>query len=358
MTVQQSAEAAAARSEEDHQKADAALQASKDAEAARIATQSQMRDEEEKCRIALDAAALSQRAVVDVLRALQQGDLTKRIKTPFAPECEDLRNAFNEAMQGIEQALAEIVKRADLFKTQSKDLGEATFDLSRSGAAQAETLDDTKASTQNLGSIIVRLTGIVSAANKDAAVARQNAGNSEKVTALASESIQEIEQSSREIAQIVSVIDEIAFQTNLLALNAGVEAARAGEAGCGFAVVASEVRALAQRSSASASDIRDLIGRSNKHVTEAATRMSDTVLSLKDVVEAMQSIGLHTDTITESTQEQDQGVRTISASVDMLSEITQRNMIMFENTTIATSALSSGAQTLAGLTSRVPNYRD
>lgn len=281
-----------------------------------------MRDDEAKRHLALEQAAQSQREVVDVLRdalqALQAGDLTKRITRPLAKDYEDLRHAFNDAMEGIDLAPAKIVVRADQFEAQSEDLGQAAVVLSESGSAQVDILSDSKVSALSLASTIVRLTDIVSGANIDATVARENADKSEQVTALASASMQEIEQSSREMARIVSVIDEIAFQTNLLALNAGVEAGR------GFAVVASEVRALAQRSSTSASDIRDLIERSNKHVSEGASRMTDTVQSLNDVVHAIESITTHMGAITESTQEQDQGVRKISGSFATLNDMTQK----------------------------------
>ncbi|MEP3948080.1 methyl-accepting chemotaxis protein [Ascidiaceihabitans sp.] len=315
-----------------------------------------MRDDEAKRHLALEQAAQSQREVVDVLRdalqALQAGDLTKRITRPLAKDYEDLRHAFNDAMEGIDLALAKIVVQADQFEAQSEDLGQAAVVLSESGSAQVDILSDSKVSALSLASTIVRLTDIVSGANIDATVARENADKSEQVTALASASMQEIEQSSREMARIVSVIDEIAFQTNLLALNAGVEAARAGEAGRGFAVVASEVRALAQRSSTSASDFRDLIERSNKHVSEGASRMTDTVQSLNDVVQAIENITTHMGAITESTQEQDQGVRKISASFATLNDMTQKNLSIFEDTTSSTQALSIEAQALVDLTSK------
>lgn len=356
LAAQKDAEAAVERSEHDRRTADEALQASRDAQEARLSSEARLREEEKHQRDSIEIASKAQREVVEALRgaltSLQKGDLTRRLTTPFAREYEDLRHAFNAAMNGIDLALSEIVLGADGFKTKSASLGVAAQDLSRSGASQVETLEESKQSAKSLAATIVRMTKILGDANKEADAARANAGKSEKVTALASQSMQEIEKSSREMAKIVSVIDEIAFQTNLLALNAGVEAARAGEAGRGFAVVASEVRALAQRSSTSASDIRDLIDRSNRHVTEGATRMSDTVLSLKDVVDAIQSIAQQMDMITEGTQEQDQRVRAINMSVDSVCQMTQQNMVIFETAATSSADLSGGAQALASLTAK------
>lgn len=161
-----------------------------------------------------------------------------------------------------------------------------------------------------------------------------------------------IEQSSKQIAGIIAVIDEIAFQTNLLALNAGVEAARAGEAGKGFAVVAQEVRELAQRSAGAAREIKDLIHSSRIDVETGVQLVKDTGEALKSIEGQVNAINLNMDAIATSTNEQSAGLLQVNAAVNQMDEVTQQNAAMVEETNSASATLAAEATRLHGLVER------
>ncbi len=162
----------------------------------------------------------------------------------------------------------------------------------------------------------------------------------------------EIEGSSRKIAQIIGVIDEIAFQTNLLALNAGVEAARAGEAGRGFAVVASEVRALAQRSSDAAKEIKTLIMASSQQVEGGVELVNRTGEALQKIVVKVAEISTLVSEISASTQEQSAGLAQVNTAVNQMDQVTQQNAAMVEQSTAASHSLAKEAGELAELASK------
>jgi len=162
----------------------------------------------------------------------------------------------------------------------------------------------------------------------------------------------QIEKSSGQIAQIIGVIDEIAFQTNLLALNAGVEAARAGEAGRGFAVVASEVRALAQRSADAAKEIKSLISASTTQVGEGVKLVADTGEALRRIVERVGEIDALVSEIAASSQEQATGLNEVNTAVNQMDQVTQQNAAMVEQATAATHSLKVETSELARLVGR------
>jgi len=161
-----------------------------------------------------------------------------------------------------------------------------------------------------------------------------------------------IEQSAKEISQIISVIDEIAFQTNLLALNAGVEAARAGDAGRGFAVVASEVRALAQRSAEAAKEIKTLISASAREVDAGVDLVGQTGQALQRIVTQIAEINGVVAEISASAGEQSTGLHQVNSAVNQMDQVTQQNAAMVEQSTAASHALAREAEELARLISR------
>jgi methyl-accepting chemotaxis protein len=164
--------------------------------------------------------------------------------------------------------------------------------------------------------------------------------------------MQAIEQSSQQIAQIIGVIDEIAFQTNLLALNAGVEAARAGDAGRGFAVVASEVRALAQRSADAAKEIKGLISKSTEQVESGAKLVGDTGESLQRIIGRVAEINELVREIASSAEEQAVGLSQVNTAVNQMDQGTQQNAAMVEESTAASHALAHEARELANLVAK------
>ena len=164
--------------------------------------------------------------------------------------------------------------------------------------------------------------------------------------------MERIEGSSKQIGQIISVIDEIAFQTNLLALNAGVEAARAGEAGKGFAVVAQEVRELAQRSASAAKEIKQLISNSAIAVSEGVRLVSDTGSGLSQIAELVQSVNIHMDAIATAAQEQSVGLAEVNHAVNHMDQATQQNAAMVEEMSASGAALAQESIKLKELLSQ------
>jgi methyl-accepting chemotaxis protein len=162
----------------------------------------------------------------------------------------------------------------------------------------------------------------------------------------------EIERSAKQISQIIGVIDEIAFQTNLLALNAGVEAARAGDAGRGFAVVASEVRALAQRSSDAAKEIKGLINESSRQVEAGVDLVGRTGQALSQIVSKVAEISGLVSDISASAQEQSSALAEVNTAINQMDQTTQQNAAMVEESTAASHSLTHEAETLTQLVSR------
>ena len=181
---------------------------------------------------------------------------------------------------------------------------------------------------------------------------KEKTADSSKVVREAVSAMGRIEQASREISQIINVIDEIAFQTNLLALNAGVEAARAGEAGKGFAVVAQEVRELAQRSANAAKDIKALITKSGQEVGQGVTLVQETGTALDEIETRVLRINDHIHSIATAAREQSTGLQEVNTAINQMDQVTQRNAAMVEETSAATHKLTVEAGTLVGLVGR------
>ena len=234
-------------------------------------------------RAAMEA---EQARVVEQLSAalsqLADGDLAIRLLEAFAPEYEGLRGNFNDAIEKLEDALSAVMLAAENIRDESVQVTQAADELSHRTENQAAALEETAAALEELTSSVKTAAKSAEKASGDVGTTRQNAEESGRIVREAVSAMSEIEKSSGQISQIIGVIDDIAFQTNLLALNAGVEAARAGEAGRGFAVVASEVRALAQRSSDAAKEIKALISTSSQQVGHGVHLVRETGKSLRD----------------------------------------------------------------------------
>jgi methyl-accepting chemotaxis protein len=305
--------------------------------------------------------AQAQKQVVESLREalsqLQEGDLTFRIETTLSREYEDLRIAFNTAVAALEETIGAVVLRASDIDSQASGITSAAEDLAIRTERQARTLSDTSGAVNGLTAMVAQASDTVDRSATSAQGASERARASESVVHEASSSMRAIEGSSNQIAQIVTVIDGIAFQTNLLALNAGVEAARAGEAGRGFSVVASEVRALAQRSAESAQDIRRLIETSSDQVSKGAQHMDSTVEALDAVLTAVSSISAQMQEIAEGTHAQSREISSINGAIKELEAVTQQNAGMFEETTAASKELSNVAQDMLRLTTRFKTQR-
>ncbi len=297
------------------------------------------------------------------LVALAEGVLTYTISEPFPDEYEALRGNYNSAVESLRKAITEVKSSADSIRSGADEISQSSENLSHRTETQAATLEQTAAALDELVASVKsaadgarQLDETVKSAN---AMTEQNARIMKNaVTAMA-----EIEKSSEQIGEIIGVIDDIAFQTNLLALNAGVEAARAGTAGKGFAVVASEVRALAQRSSGAAQQIKSLISGSSLQVKTGAQLVEQAGAAMLEVVDRVQYISGLVSDIAHDASEQSQGINEINIGVNSLDQVTQQNAAMVEESSAAAMMLSSDSQRLTQLVAQfgltgAPTRRD
>ncbi|MFY0692865.1 MAG: HAMP domain-containing protein [Paracoccaceae bacterium] len=286
------------------------------------------------------------------LQKLSDGDLTGTIRTPFADGYEALRNNYNQTLETLQGTILAVVEKANTIRTSSEEISNSSDDLSRRTENQAATLEQTAAALDEM-TASVKSAASGSREVEDVVVnARNTAEGGSDIVKSTVHAMSEIEQSSKQIAQIISVIDDIAFQTNLLALNAGVEAARAGEAGKGFAVVASEVRALAQRSSEAAKEIETLIASSSRQVDEGVKLAGGAGEELAKIVESVTDISSLISDIASGATEQSSGLNEINIGVTQLDRVTQQNAAMVEEATAACHVLKGEATQLFDLVAR------
>ena len=315
--------------------------------------QDAMRREQERQRL---ENAQRQEAVVNGLAEgldrLADGDLTFRLNSPFAEEYEKLRADFNGAMSRLQDTVKVIAHNTQGMRSGAGEISQAADDLSRRTEQQAASLEETAAALDQITATVRRTAEGANQAQSVVTVAKGDAERSGQVVRDAVAAMGKIEQSAKEISQIIGVIDEIAFQTNLLALNAGVEAARAGDAGRGFAVVASEVRALAQRSAEAAKEIKALISASAREVDAGVDLVGQTGQALQRIVSQIAEINGVVTEISASAGEQSTGLHQVNSAVNQMDQVTQQNAAMVEQSTAASHALAREAEELARLISR------
>ncbi len=292
------------------------------------------------------------RGLAEGLGRLASGNLTARIEQPFPGEYEKLRSDFNEAMTKLQEAMKTIVVNAGGIRTGAGEISQAADDLSRRTEQQAASLEETAAALDQITATVRKTADGAKQANGVVVTTRADAEASGQVVQETVAAMAEIERSSKQISQIIGVIDEIAFQTNLLALNAGVEAARAGEAGRGFAVVASEVRALAQRSSEAAKEIKGLISASSQHVETGVELVGEAGKALQLIVGKVGEISSLVSEIAASAQEQSTALAEVNTAINQMDQVTQQNAAMVEESTAASHSLTQEAEELMHLISR------
>ncbi|KQI72670.1 hypothetical protein AN191_06575 [Loktanella sp. 5RATIMAR09] len=283
------------------------------------------------------------------LAALAQGNLTAEIKEPFAPEYEELRINFNDAITGLHSAMQRVIETSALIGHNATESNIATADLSQRTENQAATLEETAAALDQLTASVRSAAEHAKSVDTSVTKARAEAAKNGEIVAQAVSAMGAIEHSSQQITQVISVIDDIAFQTNLLALNAGVEAARAGESGKGFAVVASEVRALAQRSADAAKEIAGLIENSSRHVTQGTQLVGHAGDALSEIITQVNDISSMTSQIAASAEEQAIGLSEINVGVNQLDQVTQQNAAMVQDSITRGDALATETRKLNAL---------
>ncbi|MFS8114223.1 methyl-accepting chemotaxis protein [Rhizobium jaguaris] len=285
------------------------------------------------------------------LRRLASGDLLCEIETPLAEQFEALRHDFNSSVSQLRDAMSRVGQAASLVNGGSYEISQASDNLSKRTEQQAASLEETAAALEEVTANVQSTSKRAGDARDLVRGARLRAENSSQVVSNAVNAMGRIEHSSKQISQIIGVIDEIAFQTNLLALNAGVEAARAGEAGKGFAVVAQEVRELAQRSANAAKEIKALIGNSEVAVGEGVKLVNDTGDGLAAIADLVLQINQHMDAIATAAQEQSMGLSEINSAVNHMDQATQQNAAMVEEMNAAGAGLAEESNRLGELLS-------
>ncbi|WP_249116714.1 methyl-accepting chemotaxis protein [Ciceribacter sp. L1K23] len=342
---------------------DAAVEASTSAErnatdmadrarqADRQATEQRELREQEKAREAAAVhAAVSE--LGDALSALANGDLAYRIGKPFEGELDKLRGFYNASMENLEAVLGRAGQVVETIRAGAGQISHANGDLSARTERQAASIEETASALGLVTGTVKETARVAEEVGRRVSHARDGAEKSGAIVTSAVEAMSKIEASSREINQIISVIDEIAFQTNLLALNAGVEAARAGEAGKGFAVVAQEVRELAQRSAKAAKEIKALIGASADQVKSGVGLVDQTGEALHVIAEEVKSISAEIEKIVSGAREQAQGLVEIDSAIGDIDRNTQQNAAMVEESTAAITTLAAEAAALENLMRR------
>ena len=286
------------------------------------------------------------------LERLAEGDLVHHIETPFASRFEKLRIDFNTSVEKLEEIMVAIAASFQSIHAGAQEMSTVAGNLSSRTEQQAATLEETAASLQEITTTVKDTAAAVAHANKVVAGAETDAETSGKVVRETIAAMGEIDKSSKQIGQIIGVIDEIAFQTNLLALNAGVEAARAGDSGRGFAVVASEVRALAERSTQAAKEVKRLISTSIAQVGKGVDLVGKTGEALQRIVDEVAQINGIVSGIASRAHEQSSSLVNINAAIGQMDDVTQQNAAMVEESAGASQELARSAEDLAQMIGR------
>jgi methyl-accepting chemotaxis protein len=280
------------------------------------------------------------------LENLSSGNLATRITQKMPSEYKLLQDNLNAAADKLSQVIGEVKRSTRDMTSASVEISAGTTDLSQRTEEQAATLEQTSASMEQISSIVKSNADNAKRAAESARTTREVANRGGEVVANTVNAMARIEESSRKIADIIGVIDEIARQTNLLALNAAVEAARAGEAGRGFAVVASEVRSLAQRSSQAAKDIKDLITNSGGEVKDGVGLVNRAGASLADIVTSIEQVAVIIDEIATASAEQATGIEQINKALAQMDSATQQNSALVEENASTARSLEDQARSM------------
>lgn len=283
------------------------------------------------------------------LDSLAKGDLTHRITADLTGAFAKLKEDFNQALARLQDSMKAVLTSTSGISTGAGEISQAADDLSKRTEQQAASLEETAAALEEITATIKKTAENAKETSAIVTTAKSAAEDGSRVVETAISAMGEIEQSSKQITDIIGVIDEIAFQTNLLALNAGVEAARAGDAGKGFAVVASEVRALAQRSSEAAKQIKTLIKTSGEQVDSGVKLVGESGAALKSIAAQVVGINALVLEMANGAQQQATGIEQVSAAVNQMDQVTQKNAAMVEESTAASRNLASETTELSRL---------
>lgn len=283
----------------------------------------------------------------EIVRAATEGDLSRRLDASGqSGDLMKLSNAINSLLEsvsdivdGVKNAAAEVLRGAE-------EISQGNANLSQRTEEQSSSLEETASSMEEMTSTVKQNADNAGQANQLATAARDQAEKGGAVVGSAVKAMTEINESSKKISDIISVIDEIAFQTNLLALNAAVEAARAGEQGRGFAVVATEVRSLAGRSATAAKEIKELIQDSVRKVGDGSVLVTQSGQTLEQIVMSVKKVSDIVAEIAAASREQSSGIEQVNKAVMQMDEMTQQNAALVEQATAASQSMADQARDL------------
>lgn len=284
-----------------------------------------------------------------VMSALAEGDLTRKIESDYEGSFAALKEDINSTVDKLTEVVVDIKHSSGQVRVGAEEISLGNQNLSQRTEQQAAALEETSSTMNQINSTTEQTSHNAREADQLAKGAAGTAEQGKKVVTEAVNAVKAIEESSKQMANIISVIDEIAFQTNLLALNASVEAARAGEQGRGFAVVADEVRTLASRSAQAASEIKGLIEDSIVKVGEGTRSVHNSGSALEEIVESINKVATIVGEISNASQEQAMGISEVSKTVVSMDDITQQNSALVEESAAASESLSEQARTLDSL---------
>ncbi|MBV8619237.1 MAG: cache domain-containing protein [Curvibacter sp.] len=287
------------------------------------------------------------REVVKVMRGIADGDLRMSLQVQGRDELAELGGLLQSMTRVLSGMVADVRSNSALVAHAGASLLSGSRELSDRTEQQAANLEETAASVEQLAGTVEHNTGIAQTANTRAAQVRDQAEAGASAMRNAVTAVEGVQQSAGKMNEIIGVIDSLAFQTNILALNAAVEAARAGEQGRGFAVVAAEVRSLAQRSAASAREIRQLIGSSSEQVERSVALIREAGASIDAITEGIRAVAGSMAEISALSAEQSSGLGEITLAVQQLDQITQRNAQMVESSVSEAALLDERASTLS-----------
>ena len=291
---------------------------------------------------------------IAILREMAQGegDLAKRLRVRGRDEVSDLAECFNAFMDKLHTIVAQVKGTATHVTSSARQFSSATEQLSSGTQEQASSLEETAASLEEMTGTVKQNADNARQASELALGSRDTAERGRQVVSSAVVSMQEITRASKKIAEIITVIDEIAFQTNLLALNAAVESARAGDHGRGFAVVAAEVRGLAQRSAEAAKEIKSLIADSVQKVEDGSILVNKSGHMLEEIVSSVKRV---TDIISEiaaASHEQSAGIEQVNRAITQMDQVVQHNAAQTEELSSTAQTLTARAEELQAVVGR------
>lgn len=284
--------------------------------------------------------------VLQILSAFAEGNMGERISSQYEGAFAQLKDDANTTAEKLTEVINKIKAASDSVSGSSSEISQGNSELSGRTEQQASALEETASSMEEMISIIKESEFNANHANQLSVDAYTKASEGGEVVEKAIVAMDEINTASNKIADIIGVIDEIAFQTNLLALNAAVEAARAGEQGRGFAVVASEVRSLAQRSASAAKEIKDLIQDSVQKVEDGSDLVNTSGETLREIVEAVRAVSTTIESIATAAAEQSSGIQQVNSAISQMDQMTQQNAALAQQTSVAGESMAQEASVM------------